>query len=282
MPFFRELAEEWNLRSAIIYVDADLPAHMLLRMQEVLPAALFKSGAELISGLMRKKDADELALMQKAADIADEALMPAVNQIKSGMTELQLDSIIKEEMQKRGGKPTFCIIAAGANGAEPHHESDNTPIKEGDLVLLDYGCSVNGYNSDTTRVVCFGNADEEAKKVYKVVMASQQAGRDAIRAGVSAQEIDRAARKVIEDAGYGEFFMHRTGHGIGLRGHEDPYIVEGNARALEVGECFSIEPGIYLKGRFGVRIENIVTPTEGGHTSFNEEPAAELLEISDL
>jgi Xaa-Pro dipeptidase len=280
MLLFAQLAQEWNLRSGILLVDDEMPSHMLLRMQETLPAALFKAGQEVLSNLMRVKDEAELAHMGTAAAIADGALKAGLAAIHPGATERQVQKALQDDMNRNGGRPTFCIIAAGANGAEPHHETDDTVIQEGDVVVMDYGCEVNGYNSDITRVACCGVASEEAKKVYATVYAAQEAGRGAIRAGVAAQDVDRAARKVIAQAGYGDFFVHRTGHGIGLRGHEDPYIVEGNDEPLRAGECFSVEPGIYLPGRFGVRIENIVTPTQSGHESFNEEPASELIEVS--
>jgi Xaa-Pro aminopeptidase len=282
LQLFRGLADEWNLRSAIIYVDGFMPAMMVLAMQEALPAALFKSGQTMIAGLMRKKDENELALMRKAGSIADNALAPALKQLKSGMTELQFGNILKGEMEKLGGKPTFCIIATGPNSAEPHHENDNTPIREGNILLCDYGCSVDGYNSDITRVVNVGTASEETRRVYGVVYEAQRLGRARIKAGIPAEEIDRATRDVIEKSGYGEFFIHRTGHGIGMREHEEPNIVQGATTPLEVGECFSVEPGIYLPGKFGVRIENIVTPTDDGHESMNAEPSATLTEIELL
>src|SRR5205823_5010713 len=144
----------------------------------------------------------------------------------------------------------------------------------------DYGCTVQGYYSDITRVVACGKAPKEAHRVYEVVYRAQAAARKAIRPGVEACEIDRTARHVINEAGYGKYFVHRTGHGIGMRGHEDPYIVDGNDTELEEGHCFSVEPGIYLPGQFGVRIENIVTVTPTGHESLNEEPAERLLELS--
>lgn len=276
IELFHALAEEWDLRSGILLVDDGMPAHMLLKMQEALPAALYKPGLEVLSKLMRKKDEHELKLMQRAADIADKALEPALAQLRQGMSEIEFAGVVNNEMRRRGGTPVFCIVATGANSAEPHHQSDDTPIMEGDVVLLDYGCSVEGYNSDITRVVAFGRATEEARNVYGIVYKAQEAARRVIKAGLPAEDVDRAARKFISDAGYGEFFMHRTGHGIGLRGHEDPYIVEGNSEPLKVGECFSVEPGIYLPGKFGLRIENIVTPTIHGHESFNEEPSERL------
>jgi len=279
IALFRQLADEWNLRSGIILVDSFMPAFMVLAMQEALPAALFKPGQEILARLMRKKDDHEIALMKQAAIIADRALDPALKHLKAGMMESQFETILRAEMQKLGGKPTFCIVAAGPNSAEPHHESDETAIRDGDIVLVDYGCSVRGYNSDTTRVIGLGKVSEEAHKVYGIVYESQLAGREVIKAGVAAQEIDRAARRPIEAAGFGQYFMHRTGHGIGLRGHEEPYIVEGAKEPLEVGECFSVEPGIYLPGKFGIRIENIVRTTPTSHESLNQEPSERLIEI---
>jgi len=273
---FRQLASDWNLRSAIVGVDDELPAQMLLRMQEALPAALFKPGSLVISALMRVKDGRELDLMRKAARIADDSLAAGLAALKPGATEAQVADALTEEMRRRGGKPAFCIVATGANGAEPHHLSDDTPIREGDVVVLDFGCTVEGYYSDITRMAAVGHASDEAKRIYEIVLASHQAGRAAIQPGVAAESIDAAARKVIEDAGYGELFMHRLGHGIGMRGHEEPNIVAGNAHRLEVGNCFSIEPGIYLPGKFGVRIENIVTVSPDGHESFNVEPSPRL------
>ena len=280
LELFRKLAEEWKLRSGIVLVDSFMPAFMTLTMQEILPAALFKPGQHVLSKLMRNKDVKEIELLRRAAQIADEALPPALKQLKPGMTEEGFELVLRAEMQKLGGKPTFCIVAAGPNSAEPHHESDDTRIQEGDVVLMDYGCSVQGYNSDTTRVVGVGKVSEEARRVYKVVYDSQKAARDAIHEGVTAEEIDKEARKTIENAGYGEFFIHRTGHGIGLREHEEPFIVAGAADELHLGDCFSIEPGIYLPGKFGIRIENIVTPTATGHESLNSEPSEEMIELS--
>jgi Xaa-Pro dipeptidase len=280
LVLLNDLANEWNLKTGILAVDDEMPAQMLLKMQATLPAALFKPGQAVLSKLMRNKDEDELRLLRKAGKIADDAFDAVLPQIRAGMTELQLDQLLQDEMRRFGGKPTFCIVAAGAGGAEPHHLSDESVLREGDVVVLDFGCDVEGgYKSDITRTICVGKATDEAKKVYDVVYRAQAAGREAARAGIAAQEVDRAARKVIVDAGYGEFFVHRTGHGIGMRGHEEPYMVEGNEDLLERGQCFSVEPGIYLPGKFGVRIENIVAATESGHESMNREPAAQLMEL---
>jgi Xaa-Pro aminopeptidase len=279
LQHFRDLAEDWKLRSSMIAVDDDLQAKALLEMQAVLPAALFRPGHAILAKIMRVKDKEELDLLQKAADIADEAFEAFLPRIRAGMTEVDLERIILEEMQRRGGKPTFCIVATGPNSAEPHHVSDETVIEQGHVLILDFGCSYGGYQSDITRTVCVGQATDEAKQVYDVVYASHMAGRGAIRPGTACQSVDQAARRVIDDAGYGEYFVHRTGHGIGMKGHEEPYIIEGNKLPLEPGHCFSVEPGIYLPGRFGVRVENIVTVTADGYRSFNAEPSPHLLVV---
>jgi Xaa-Pro aminopeptidase len=275
---FSDLARDWELKTAVIAVDDEIPAGYLLPMQSALPAALFKCGGDVMAKLRKRKDERELGSMRKAAKIADEALAPSLERWR-GETESSIQGRIVEKMLAAGGKPTFCIVAAGASGAEPHHSTSDRPIESGDVTVIDWGCDVDKYLSDTTRTVCFGSATEEAKSVYRVVYAAHMAARDAIRPGVTCESIDRAARKVIEDAGYGEYFVHRTGHGIGMMGHEPPHIVRGSVDLLEPGQCFTVEPGIYLPGKFGVRIENIVTVTNDGHESLNAEPPAELIEI---
>jgi Xaa-Pro aminopeptidase len=181
-------------------------------------------------------------------------------------------------MKKRGGAPEFCIVAAGPNAAEPHHLSDETVIQEGDVLILDFGCDVAGYKSDITRTVCVGKAASQAKEVYALVYEAHMAARKAIVRGATGESVDRAARTVIEKGGYGDLFFHRTGHGIGTSVHEEPNIVTGNTRLLVPGNCFSIEPGVYIAGKFGVRIENIVAATADGHDSMNVDPSPTLIE----
>lgn len=279
LALFQQLATEWNLRSSIIAVDDEMSARQLLQMQSVLPAALFKPGLPILSNLKRNKDAQEIETMARAGKIADDALAAGIQALRPGATEQEVSDALAQAMRAGGGKPTFSIIGAGKNGAEPHHETDSTVIQAGDVVCMDFGCELDGYQSDITRCVACGKAEDEAHKVYKVVFDAHMAGREMIRPGVQAQAIDRATRNVIEKAGYGEFFVHRTGHGIGMQGHEEPNIVQGNETLLQEGDCFSIEPGIYLPGRFGIRIENIVCVTADGHRSLNEEPAGGLLEV---
>lgn len=279
IAIFSQLAAEWSLKSGVLAVDTTLPAHMLLKMQNALPAALFQDGQPILGAIMAQKDHAELDMLRKAGAIADEVFKEILGFIKPGLTELDVEEFIFRKFKEKGSEPYFAIIGAGPNGAEPHHLSDNTVLKSGDVVVCDFGCDLEGYKSDITRMVSLGKASEEVKAAYELVYKAHMAARAAIKPGVAGQEIDRAARKVIVDAGHGDAFFHRLGHGIGMNGHEDPYMVEGNTVPLEVGNCFSIEPGVYFGGKFGIRIENIVTVTADGHASLNDEPSPTLIEI---
>lgn len=279
MRLFEELAREWSLKTAVIGVDDEMPAGFLLPMQKVLPAALFKCAGDEMAKLRKVKDESELRLMKEAADIADAAFAEVLSRARPGMPEAELQKILLAAMMDGGGVPTFCIVAAGANGAEPHHATSDYKIQSGDVVVLDWGCSRSNYLSDVTRTICIGRASDEAKEVYRAVYRAHMAARSAIYPETPCEDIDAAAREVIENAGFGKYFVHRTGHGIGLMGHEPPHIVKGSKSLLEPGQCFSVEPGIYLPGKFGVRIENIVAVTKDGHESFNQEPSPELIEV---
>lgn len=274
-----ELAEDWRLKGGMIAVDAEMPARFLLNLQQCLPAALFKDGESILAQLRAKKEPDELAKMKRASEIADQALQAGIEAIKVGATEQQVANALKKAMAGKGGIPTFCIVATGAGSAEPHHLTDETPIKKGDLVLMDYGCSWQGYQSDITRVVCAGAATEKQKEVYRIVRQAHQAALDGIRPGVTGAEADQMARRVIDEAGFGADFFHRLGHGIGLEGHENPNLASNNHQALEAGNCCSVEPGIYLSGEFGVRIENLIHITESGNLSFNADAPLKLPEL---
>ncbi|MCL6623505.1 MAG: Xaa-Pro peptidase family protein [Fimbriimonadales bacterium] len=273
---FLSLARDWGLKAGIIGVDDEMPAGWLLPLQRALPAALFKPAGSVMGELRKRKDEEELKWMEMSARIADQAGEVLFRVLQAGATEEEVASALWSEMLRRGGKPTFCIVATGANGAEPHHETGDTVIKAGDVVIVDWGCLYKNYHSDITRTFAVGYASSKAKEVYRAVYQAHRAGRRAIRPGVPCEEIDFAARRVIEEAGLGEFFIHRTGHGIGLMGHEPPHIVKGSTSLLEEGQCFTVEPGVYLPGEFGVRLENVVVVTAEGHRSLNEEPPAEL------
>jgi Xaa-Pro dipeptidase len=213
--------------------------------------------------------------MQKAVGIAEAALTATLPQVRIGMTELEVANLLLIEVLNAGSLgelPFQPIVSTGPNGANPHAMPSSRPLADGDLLVIDFGANFEGYFSDITRTFAVGSYSEEQKKVHDTVLAANQAGHDTAGPGASCQEVDRAARAVIEQAGYGKYFTHRTGHGLGMEGHEPPYIREGNARKLEPGMSFTIEPGIYLLDRFGVRIEDDVIVTDDGLHSFTTFP----------
>lgn len=246
--------------------DATWAMH-LLGLQEKLPSAQFGSLSRILPMLRAVKTTDEIDRLAAAGAGADATFEDVLSLTFAGRTELELAAELDRLLREHGHTQVdFTIVAAGPNGANPHHSPDGRTIREGDMVVLDFGGLLDGYGSDTTRTVHVGEPTDEEHEVYDVVKRAQQEAFDAVAVGVPCQEIDRVARRVIADAGYGEYFIHRVGHGIGVTTHEPPYLVEGEEHPIEAGMCFSIEPGIYLPGRFGVRIEDIVVAAEdGGH-----------------
>jgi Xaa-Pro aminopeptidase len=242
----------------------------LLGLQQRLPASSYVAMTAELPMLRAVKAEDELERLAAAGAAAD-ASFEAIVQVRfAGRRETEVAAELAELLLEHGhSQVEFTLVASGPNGANPHHEAGERTIEEGDMVVLDFGGLKDGYGSDITRSVHVGEPTAEEREVFEIVRAAQQAGFEAVRPGVACQEIDRAARKVIADAGYGEHFIHRVGHGIGLTTHEPPYMVEGETRPLEPGMCFSIEPGIYLRDRFGVRIEDIVAVTAGGGRRLN-------------
>ncbi len=242
----------------------------VLGLQEALPESAYVSMTSTLPMLRAVKDEAELVRLAAAGAAAD-ASFEQIRQVRfAGRRESEVAADLAGFLREHGhSEVDFTVVGSGPNGANPHHEFGERVIEEGDMVVLDFGGIKDGYGSDTTRTVHVGEPADDEREVYEIVRRAQQAGFEAVRPGVECQDIDRAARRVIADAGYGEQFIHRTGHGIGLTTHEPPYMVEGDANPLEPGMCFSIEPGIYLKGRFGVRIEDIVTVTDDGGRRFN-------------
>ncbi|HEX5907376.1 MAG TPA: aminopeptidase P family protein [Propionibacteriaceae bacterium] len=242
----------------------------LLGLQRVLPQSSYRSLTQSLPLLRAIKDDNELIRLAAAGAAADYAYEEIVRRRFAGRRESDVGADLADLLREFGHEQVdFTIVGSGPNGANPHHEAGARVIEPGDAVVLDFGGLRFGYGSDTSRTVCVGEPTAEIREVHEVVRLAQQAGVDAVRPGVSCQEIDRAARSVIKDAGYGEQFIHRTGHGIGVTTHEPPYLVEGEAQPLLPGMCFSVEPGIYLAGRFGVRIEDIVTVTADGCRRLN-------------
>jgi D-alanyl-D-alanine dipeptidase len=249
--------------------DAAWALHVL-GLQETLPDARYVSMSSALPMLRAVKDADELGRLA-AAGAAVDACFEQIRQVQfSGRRESEIAADLAGLLRDSGhSEVEFTGVASGPNGGNPHHETGERTIEAGDMVVLDFGGKKEGYSSDITRSVHVGEPTEEEREVYEIVRRAQQASFEAVRPGVECQEIDRAARHVIADAGYGDQFIHRTGHGIGLATHEPPNMVEGETQPLQPGMCFSIEPGIYLAGRFGVRVEDIVTVTGDGGRRFN-------------
>ncbi|WP_030900352.1 MULTISPECIES: aminopeptidase P family protein [unclassified Streptomyces] len=242
----------------------------LLALRQAMPGSSYTSLTEALPMLRAVKDAAELDLMTAAGAAAD-ATFEQIRKVRfAGRRESEVAADLDRLLRGHGHETVdFTIVASGPNGANPHHEAGDRVIGHGDMVVLDFGGLKDGYGSDTSRTVHVGEPTDEERRVHDVVREAQEAGFRAVRPGAACQDVDRAARAVIADAGYGEYFIHRTGHGIGVTTHEPPYMIEGEEQPLVPGMCFSVEPGIYLPGRFGVRIEDIVTVTEAGGRRLN-------------
>jgi Xaa-Pro aminopeptidase len=227
-----------------------------------------------INGFRGVKEPWELDLMRKAQSIADKAFAEVLSRIKPGMTELELQAELIYLLYKNGGQGLSFdpIVVSGPNTSLPHGVAGERKIQEGDFVTMDFGVLYHGYCSDMTRTVAVGYATEEMKKVYETVLNAQLAGIEASRAGVIGKDIDAAARKVITDAGYGEYFGHGYGHSLGLEIHEAPNPNGGNDQPMPVGAVCSAEPGIYLPGKFGVRIEDVTIYLENGYEDITHSP----------
>lgn len=272
-----ETARDLGMTDGELLVDPTMWARFTQDLRATLPDATWGLADEVLGPLRVQKDDAELDALRRAADAAD-AAMENVCDLGAdaiGMTERELARFVEDRLVAHGGDGTSfeTIVGSGPNGAKPHHHRSEREIERGDPVVLDFGTRVDGYPSDQTRTVVFaGDPPAEFERVHEVVREAQKAAIDAVEPGVPAEDVDAAAREVIADAGYGEAFVHRTGHGVGLDVHEEPYIVGGNDRPLAEGMVFSIEPGVYLDGEFGVRIEDLVVVTADGCERLNDTP----------
>jgi len=252
-------------------------AQSLLALQARLPDARWKAASSVTSPLRAVKDESEIAALRAAAHAADSvaAVLQGGEIPLVGRREIQVSDALSMGLLAAGHRRVnFAIVGSGPNGASPHHDPGERVIEPGDTVVCDFGGEYAldddvGYCSDITRTVAAGEPGAEVRETYAVLLAAQQAAVEAVRPGVTAEHIDAVARAVITDAGLGQYFIHRTGHGIGIEEHEDPYVVAGNETPLEVGHAFSVEPGIYFPGRFGMRLEDIVVVGEDGVIPLN-------------
>jgi Xaa-Pro aminopeptidase len=267
-----ELAASVVANPSKLAVGDQMWSVFLTRFIQQWPDVSWIPASDVTSELRMRKDADEIDLLRRAAHAVDRVMARIPSEVVfGGRTESDVARDLADLTVEEGHDTAeFGIVGSGPNGASPHHHSGDRVIEEGDLVVCDFGGRWQGYFSDSTRTFVVGEPTEEHVEIHAVVQAANEAGRRAGAPGIACQEIDRAARAVIHEAGYGEYFIHRTGHGIGLEVHEHPYMVEGNERPLEAGMTFSVEPGIYIPDRFGVRIEDIVACSDDGIESLNQ------------
>lgn len=244
-------------------------------VREGAPEADYPDASDVLSALRLRKDRSEIEAMRRAVKIAQDALEATIPLIKIGLTEKELSSELVTQLLRYGSEPEMPfapIVSGGPNSANPHASPSERKLQAGDLLVIDWGAAYDGYISDLTRTFAVGEVDEEYKKIHQIVQAANAAGRAAAKPNVPCANVDKAARDVIEKAGYGVYFTHRTGHGIGMEGHEEPYMRGDNTQLLEPGMAFTVEPGIYLPNRNGVRIEDNVVITEAGADVLSDMP----------
>lgn len=252
-------------RPRALGIDGAARADVLLRLQEVAQPQTSQAADDIIAALRQVKSADEIEKLALAAAQADRAMQAAIEACRPGVTEREVAWVIEAFFRQDGAEQVdFTLVASGPNGAFPHHHSSDRVLQEGDAIIIDIGATLHGYKSDITRMVYLGEPNAEFLRTYEAVNQANLAARSQVKAGMSAQAIDHAARHTLKEHGLAEFFIHRTGHGIGLDIHEPPYIMEGNEVLLQSGMTFSIEPGVYRMGQFGIRIEDIVAVTDQG------------------
>lgn len=263
-------ADAQNARQIVL--DETMRADFAGLVQDTLLQAGRQFTATTVGALRMRKDQQEYETLKRNALVADAAMRAAWDQMAAGMTETEVATLVRDSFREQGATPMFSIVGAGPNGAFPHHQTGDTVIKPGDAVVMDIGGGMAGYSSDMTRMAVVGKPPEGYAEVHAIVERAVQAALAVAKPGIKAHEVDDAARGVITDAGYGDFFVHRTGHGMGVEIHEPPYLTATSQTVLDEGMVFSIEPGIYLPGRFGIRLEDIVILRSNGPEIFSELP----------
>lgn len=273
---FKRAADHLQLPGEELGVEATRMRFLeMMYLGDAFPEAAFVDANDCLAGLRLIKDLDEIDKMNQAARIAEEALLITLQGLRAGVTEKAVANELIIHLLRAGsdpGLPFSPIVAFGENTANPHAVPNDRALRTGDLVLVDWGAGYLGYLSDITRTFTYGDVDPELLQVGEIVLRANRAGRDSVQPGVQAGAVDRAAREVIDAAGYGHAFVHRTGHGLGLEAHEAPYIYDGNELILKAGMTFTVEPGVYLPGKGGIRIEDDVVVTETGRESLSQLP----------
>jgi Xaa-Pro dipeptidase len=269
-----EILSSYIGKNKTVGIDKNWPAHFLIEIIEKRNDMRFIDSSLAIDEVRMVKDEEEIEKLRKASTIADKVILELINSIPKNLTEKQMaDSVIKLFSKYNTYKLSFeAIVAFGANCSDPHHEGNNDHYKNGDSILMDIGGVTEDYCSDISRTVFFGEPEEEAKKIYEIVLKANLTAISKIKPGIKFSEIDRAAREVIEQNGYGEYYIHRTGHCIGIEDHEYPSVSSINDMIVQPGMVFSIEPGIYLPNKYGVRIEDLVVVTQDGVEVLNKSP----------
>ncbi len=258
--------------AATVAIGDTMWARFLVDLLPLLPGASYRRANAVMGELRMRKDAAEIEALRRAGAAVDRiaAELQAGRIPLVGRTEAEVSADLGARIVAEGHQlVNFAIVAAGENAASPHHHASERVIRDGELVLCDFGGTMDGYCSDITRCVFIGEPTAEVAEAYAVLLEAQAAGVAAGTVGTPCEEVDRVTRAIIDDAGWGEYFVHRTGHGIGMEAHEDPYIVEGNRLPLAAGHAYSVEPGIYVAGRFGMRLEDIVVATDDGPDPMN-------------
>jgi Xaa-Pro dipeptidase len=278
-PAFKRVCRALDLAGKRLGVEfLNMRVLELKQLEQYAPGCQMLDVGRVLSELRMIKDAEEIGHMRQAIRITEQALQKVADVIRPGRTDLEIAAELKIAFLRAGAQemsfePT---VVAGPESASPHARPSGRLIEQGDLIVIDCGVSYQGYVADITRTFAIGHPAPQLERVYEIVKEANAAGRAAVRPGVSAQEVDRVTRQVISQAGYGEYFTHRTGHGLGLEVHEPPYIVEGNEELLQPGMTFTIEPGIYLPGQGGIRIEDDVLVTSQGAETLTTFPRGQL------
>jgi Xaa-Pro aminopeptidase len=256
-----------------LLVQGSLPVWSLRLLEQARPGMEIEQDPGVLAGLRERKEPEEVELIRRSGALTDETVSWVGTLHLENLTERQLAGKIQARYLQLGHRPSpYSLIATGANTAMPHYVGGDVPIRTDQLLLMDFGCAVDGYWSDITRIYFPRDLEEGVEEAYEIVCRAYDAALGISEPGIPCQDVDRAARAVIEEAGYGNAFLHRTGHGLGLEVHEEPYLRDGNEKPLEIGHVFSVEPGIYLQGRFGVRYENIIHLGEDGPEPMNLSP----------